>query len=69
MNSVSEIMPECLIMLVYVTRISVQVSDTIRIGYADTHFPKKNTNIGIRLGQLIIINKYYIDIQQVKFYS
>ena len=27
----------------YVTRILVRVSDTIRIGYADTHFPKKHT--------------------------
>jgi len=26
----------------YVTRILVRVSDTIRIGYADTHFPKKH---------------------------
>ena len=26
----------------YVTRIPVRVSDTIRIGYADTHFPKKH---------------------------
>ena len=27
---------------VYVTRIPVRVSDTIRIGYVDTHFPKKH---------------------------
>jgi len=26
----------------YVTRILVRVSDTIRIGNADTHFPKKH---------------------------
>jgi len=26
----------------YVTRIPVRVSDTIRIGYVDTHFPKKH---------------------------
>ena len=27
---------------IYVTRILVRVSDTIRIGYVDTHFPKKH---------------------------
>ena len=26
---------------IYVTLIPVRVSDTIRIGYVDTHFPKK----------------------------
>jgi hypothetical protein len=26
----------------YVTRVRVRVSDTIRIGYADTHFIKRN---------------------------
>ena len=30
---------------VYVTRIRIRVSDTIRIGYADTHFLKKKTPI------------------------
>ena len=29
-------------MVSYVTRIPVRVSDTIRIGYAYTHFPKKH---------------------------
>ena len=40
-----------------------------RIRYvSDTHFPK-NTDTEIQLEQLIIIYKYHIDIQQVRFYS
>ena len=38
----------------YVTRIPVRVSDTIRIGYVDTHFPKKH-----QYGDTVrIINNY-----------
>jgi len=42
------------ILLSSVTRIPVRVSDTTRIGYADTHFPKKH-----RYGDTArIINNY-----------
>jgi hypothetical protein len=38
-----------ILMKSYVAQIRIRVSDTIRIGYADTQFAKKNSDTGIRL--------------------